>query len=77
MIKACFSSYLKELENVIAHVIIDELRIEAPEISVVDVFEDERGGFALQVVEQQSAINITRAFKTSLLSYLAVADDIK
>lgn len=38
---------LEQLKDVVAHVIVLKLRVEGPEIRVVDVFENERWGFAL------------------------------
>lgn len=38
---------LEQLEDVISHIVVLELGIEAAEVGVVDVFEDERGRFAL------------------------------
>jgi hypothetical protein len=39
---------LEQLEDVVAHVVVLELGVEAPEVGVVDVFKDQRGRFALQ-----------------------------
>jgi hypothetical protein len=41
---------LQELVDVEPNVEIIELRIEAPKIRVVDVFEDQRGGLALHTL---------------------------
>jgi hypothetical protein len=38
---------LKEFENVVSHIVILEFGVQAPEIGVVDIFEYQRGRFAL------------------------------
>jgi hypothetical protein len=38
----------EQLEDVVPHVIVLELGVEAPEVGVVDVFKDQRWRFALQ-----------------------------
>ena len=40
--------HLYKLINIIAHIVICKFGIEAAEVGVVDVFEDEGGCFALQ-----------------------------
>lgn len=46
---------LEEFEDVVPHVEVVELRIERPEIGVVDVFEDEGRCFALHMSSQSLA----------------------
>jgi hypothetical protein len=40
----------EKLKDVVPHIQIVEFGIETPEVGVVDVFEDERGCFALRRV---------------------------
>ena len=40
---------LQQLVNVVPHVVIDELGVQASEVGVVDVLEDQRGRLALRV----------------------------
>jgi hypothetical protein len=40
---------LEQLQNVVAHVVVLELGVQTPEVGVVDIFEDQRGRFALCV----------------------------
>jgi hypothetical protein len=51
---------LEKLEDVISHVQVVELGIECPKISVIDIFEDERGCFALHVPSQSPPQSVTR-----------------
>jgi hypothetical protein len=40
---------LEQLEDIVAHIVVDKPRVERPEIGVVDVLKHQRGGFALAV----------------------------
>jgi hypothetical protein len=40
---------LEQLENVVPHVVVQELGVQTPEVGVVDILEDQRGRFALHV----------------------------
>jgi hypothetical protein len=40
--------HLEQLKYVVSNIDIGELGVQASEVGVVDVFEDEGGGFALQ-----------------------------
>ena len=40
---------LEQLEDIIAHIVIDEPRIQRPEIGIVDILEDQRRCLALAV----------------------------
>ena len=39
---------LEELEDVVPNIDVVELGVQAPEVGVVDILEDERGRFALE-----------------------------
>ena len=44
---------LEELVDVVAHIDVVELWVEAPEVGVVDVLEDQRRGLTLQVTKTE------------------------
>ena len=48
---------LEELENVIANVVVGEGGVEYLEVRVIDVLEDEGGGFGLRVADHIEELN--------------------
>lgn len=38
---------LKQFKNVVSHVIVLELGVQTPKVSIVDIFKNQRRGFAL------------------------------
>ena len=40
-------SYLQELIDIVADIVVDEFRVEASEVGVIDVFENEGWRFTL------------------------------
>jgi hypothetical protein len=65
-------NHLEQLEDVVSDIDVGEFRVQASEIGVVDVFEDERGGFALQK-QCQRGESKSREEQT----HLAIAHDIE
>ena len=44
--------------NVVPHIVINKLRVKTSEIGIVDIFEDEGRGFALQIVSVRVLISL-------------------
>lgn len=50
---AHIATYLKELKYIVTDIVIDEFRIEAPEIGIIHVFKYQAGCFALPTYERR------------------------
>lgn len=65
-------NHLEQLEDVVSDINVGEFWVQASEIGVVDVFEDERGSFALQKRCQRGESRSKEG-----QTHLAIAHDIE